>query len=310
MLNLRVELFGADHAEALADLAGRAYAAFGSEARPRDTPAFVAHMQGDENPAGRAWVAVAEQGGVCVGNVSAIPSRFRTRDGRTVTGYQIGYFTIDGSQQRKGIGARLLEELRAVLRAQADSFVYGYPNRRSFAVLDRLGFQQVCEVRTWIHAPAPFRSPTPGTIAPEAAAASLADLPGGEGGPLGFVRDAAYFRWRFCGPDAGERYHFVRDGDLLLALAHHRFKGLGFTILVDAFPDRLAGAYPEVLKAARAASGGPLYVTTNMKGPMGIRVPRSLDPRPVPLLVDPVDSAIDLVELAGVPLMTADWMGF
>ena len=78
----------------------------------------------------------------------------------------------------------------------------------------------------------------------------------GEPGRGGFVRDAAFFRWRFLGPDADLRYRFVAlkrrgGGDtMLVALAEHAALGTQFTVLVDGAPDLSAGT-----PRARAARG-------------------------------------------------------
>jgi hypothetical protein len=133
-----------------------------------------------------------------------------------------------------------------------------------------------------------------------------------------FVRDRAYFHWRTLHSEADARYRFVwmrrRDGDeaIALALGTHRFKGLTFTIVVDAWPDVLDEHMDLLVQAAgRCGTGRLVYLNTNR--PIGtmlsMRVPHARDPRPVELLAFP-SGAVTPGELAGAPVITADWMGF
>lgn len=349
MLNVEVLPFEPRHAEQHIELAQRAFAVFGEAARPKDSVEFVEHLHGDANPAGRALVASAMLDGRCAGSVSAIPARFQMHDGSQVTGWQIGFFVVDASIQRQGVGTKLLEAITAALKDRVRGFIYAYPNRRSIPVLDRYGYERLASIPTFIHLPSAHALFGPAHVhdagagvwdleSPRAAdlAMELAPIVAGAAGAAGgawsagFVRDEAYFRWRFLGPDADTRYRFVvcreREGQgaFVIALARHVFIGLRFAILVDACPDVLASRLGIAVKAAQAMGkldGARLvYVNTNaLQGsrnekpagvPWRVRIPASRNPRPVELMMYPGTSTVIAEELKQSLVMTADWMGF
>lgn len=331
-------------ADAHVELVQRAFAIMPAGARPKDSPAYVRHMHSAANPAGQAWISVAREDERWIGSTSAIPARFRTRAGRIVTGYQIGYFAVDSAAQRRGLGTRLLDTMTQAFADRDDVFVYGYPNLRSQPVLERYGYRTVASIPTAIHPPRirtlfardvrhvelrglglwdleyPNAAETVALIRSIARSPHEQELPG-------FVRDAAYFTWRFCGPDADRRYRFVvcrsraSDRALVLALASHTFKGLRFAILADTFPNAASEPYALAVRAAQCAGrrDGALFVYTNTNidsiastngTPWSIQVPRSKDPRPVEWMVYPKTTAVELTEIGESLAMTADWMGF
>lgn len=366
-LNIEVTPFDAAHAPAAVELAARAFTVVAADARPKDSAAFLGHIHGDANPAGRAWIAIARRAGRAVASVAAVPARFRTRAGRAIVGYQIGTFVVDPSMQRQGLGSQSLAELTRVLKALPDTFIYAYPNPRSQAVLDRLGYLRVAEIPTLIHPPGWRSLFAPGTTSlrdragrewdltflragdAEKAVRAVGEL---EREPAGFVRDRRYFLWRFFGPDSAQRYEFVvctargEKRAFVLALARHGFKGLRFTILVDAFPNifaaepALVADEPELLadepallahkpalfagdpalavRAAqvtgRRAGAWFVYLNTSARAtpgtPWSVRLPRARNPRPVQLMIYPENSAISADELGASLAMTADWNGF
>jgi predicted N-acetyltransferase YhbS len=333
VLNVEVSLFEDRHAEAQLDLVRSAFSIVPEGARPKESVDTLRHMHGEANPAGRAWMAFARFDGRLVGSVAAVPYRFRRRDGVGVTGWQIGTFAVDASAQRQGVGRALLDGITADLERLPESFVYTYPNQRSIAVFDRHGYQRLGSVPTRIHPPWPgsasgwaLRRIETREVPAELAQVAPADPP-----PPGFVRDASYFRWRFCGPSAEERYRFVacrgpsgREG-FVVALASHRFLGLRFGVLADACPDVLDRHYGIALRAAgaeaRRAGAWLLYVNSNVRRlgggrarparvPWSVPVPDSRNPRPIELLYHPRGAAVGPEELAGSLAMTADWGGF
>jgi predicted N-acetyltransferase YhbS len=302
------------------DVAARAFADAPAHARPKDRPEFVAHTHGAANPAGRAWVTLAEDDGRFVGHVSAIPFRFCRRDGSTITGRQIGCYVVDGSQQGKGVGHAMLQDLqRALSGPDVGGFVYTYPNPRSIGRFLKLGGREVARASTRIVLPARLTSHGPPVdfVDPATALAVLDDMSDGPPKTGAFVRDKSYFRWRFLAEPAASRYRFAaaRSGtdDFLLALAEHTALGRRFTILVDGYPDLAGDRLGEAVYIARAAGGGrAVYLTTSPRwdrGPFSIGVPRRFDPRPVVGILMP--GREDMVaELAAAPIRTGDWMGF
>ena len=339
MLSIDVTPFEPKHARAAVELAARAFTVVAADARPKDSPAFLAHIHGDANPAGRAWIAFARDDGRDVASVAAVPARFRTRAGRTVIGFQIGTFVVDPSAQRQGLGSRILTELTRVLIGLTDSFVYAYPNPRSQAALDRTGYLRVAEIPTRIHLPN-FRSlvaaRTPVVRDSDDSEWDLALVRGDEAEravrtlavldrePTGFVRDRSYFLWRFFGPDCGERYEFVHctsradERGFVLAIARHRFKGLRFAILVDLFPNLFVDHHALAIRAAQIAGrrSGAWFVYVNTSAPpvrgvpWSVRLPYARNPRPVQLMIYPQNNAIEPEELRASLAMTADWNGF
>jgi GNAT superfamily N-acetyltransferase len=276
-------------------------------------------------------VTLARSEGRVVGHVSAIPARFRKRDGTDAVGWQIGCFVVGASVQRQGVGRGLLASLTDPLAARERAFVYGYPNPRSFGVLLQHGYVSALRAPTWIACPSPLRVGSTsrlrardGTawavehIDSSSARSMLEKEPERSRRPGAFVRDRAYFTWRTLHAEADARYRFVslrrRDGDerIVAALGTHRFKGLTFTILVDAWPDVLDERMDVLVKAAgRCGTGRLVYLNTNR--PIGTmlsaRVPRARDPRPVELLLFP-GPTVSTGELGAAPVITADWMGF
>jgi predicted N-acetyltransferase YhbS len=338
-LNIEVAPFEPAHAPLMVDLAARAFAIVARDERPADSPALVAHRHGDANPSGRAWIAIARDGGRAVACVAALPARFRRRDGRIVVGFQIGNYVVEAAAQRQGLGGRMLGELMRELARLPDAFVYGYPNRRSYAPLERLGY--VCAARI----PTLVLPPNAGSILAGSATSvrssrgdawdlsfargadaerAVRAMKGGEDRSPGFVRDRDYFVWRFFGPESDSRYDFALctsrdDGrSFALAMARHRFHGVRFAIVMDAYPNGIAEDRALALRAARVAArrfgAWFAYVNTNASRSRGepwhVHVPDARNPRPVHLLVHPHHSAVTQGELGASLAMTADWNGF
>jgi GNAT superfamily N-acetyltransferase len=339
VIDIEVKPFEPSLADAAVDLAQRAFTVVSADARPKDSPAFLAHMHGEANPAGRAWIAFAREGGRNVATVAAIPARFRTRAGKTVLGYQIGTFVVDPDYQRQGLGSRILVELTNVLTTLPDSFVYAYPNPRSQAALDRSGYLRVAEIPTRIHLPSLRSLASNGAKSLRDGAGRAWDLSLARGDeamkivrelpplalePEGFLRDQRYFLWRFFGPDCAARYEFTScrsraDGrGFVLALARHRFKGASFTILVDAFPNVFVEHHALAIRAAqvagRASGSWFVYLNTSVAPARGVpwsfRLSAARNPRPVQLMIFPKNNSITPDELRASLAMSADWNGF
>jgi hypothetical protein len=276
-------------------------------------------------------VTLARSEGRIVGHVSAIPARFEKKEGTQAVGWQIGCFVVGASVQRQGVGRALLASLTEPLSKRDRAFVYGYPNPRSFGVLVQHGYVSALRAPTWIACPSPLRLGSASTVRArdgsvwdvervDAASARSILAQGTDRTPRAgaFVRDRAYFTWRTLHAEADARYRFVSlrrrggDGTIVVALGSHRFKGLTFTILVDAWPDVIEerlGLLVEV--AGRMGPGRLVYLNTNrpIDAVLSMRVPRARDPRPVELLVFP-GTAVATAEIGGAPVITADWMGF
>ena len=331
MIDVEVTPYEERHAATQVDLQARAFTVVAESARPTDSAAWLHHFHGPANPAGRALIALAREGEQVVGSASAIAARFRRPDGRVLVGWQVGTFVVDAAQQRKGIGSKLLVALTEALEERTDDFVYSYPNSRSIPVFDRHGYDRHGRTPTRIFLPAagPGRAWELRVVERDEAAALAAEADGAAAGgtagePSGFVRDAPYFRWRFCAPEAGDRYRFVeareRDGDgrFVLALASHRFAGLSFGVLADTCPalsgPRLGVAVRAALAAGRSAGAWLLYATTSLDGdaraPWRVPVPESRDPRPVVLVMPRTTDGTLAREVATSAVATADWGGF
>ncbi|MBK7642704.1 MAG: GNAT family N-acetyltransferase [Planctomycetes bacterium] len=327
-MNITTRRYLPSDAQLFVELAARAFAHVPEHARPKDRPEFIAHTHGPANPAGHGFVVLAEEQGRVLGHVGGIPFRFVRRDGSLTTGWQIGCYVVDGTLQRKGIGKAILGELQAtVAREEPSGFSYGYPNRRSLGPFLRLGGRIVARARTLLVPPTlskrlrdeQGRVWTVRSVDAEDAATALGHMRLPAPGRPGFVRDAAYFRWRYLAPVAAPRYRFALaapegGGDLLLlALSEHRVRGVRFTILVDGLPELSGDRLGLALGAARiAGGGGPVYLTTNARwkrGPFAFALPERFDPRPV---VDVLMSASDELspDLHDAPMQTGDWMGF
>ena len=305
------------------EIAARAFASAPEHARPKDRPEFVAHTHGTSNPSGGGWVTLAEEGGTFVGHVGAIPFRFRRGDGSTIVGRQIGCYVVDGAHQGKGIGqAMLADQMRTLARSEPDRFLYGYPNLKSLGPLLKQGGREFARARTRLVLPARLGSRATPIERIEAPTARqiLESMPEPPAERSSFVRDKAFFGWRFLAEPAAPRYAFAvsrrasGEPDLLLALAEHTALGRKFTILVDVFPEVSGARLGEAVLAARTAGGGkPVYATTNdrwPRGPFSIAVPRRFDPRPVVGILMPVGREDVVAELATAPIRTGDWMGF
>ena len=327
-MNITTRLAEPRDAQLFVELAARAFAHVPEHARPKERPDFVAHTHGPANPAGRGLVTLAQSEGRLVGHVGAIPFRFLRSDGSTTTGWQIGCYVVDGTQQRKGIGKAILAELsQAVARDERHGFLFGYPNRRSLGPLLKLGGREVARARTLLVPPNPSfrlrdeqgRKWVVRELDAEGASIALKHQRFDEGRRGAFVRDAAYFQWRYLAPPAAPRYRFALAApegggeSLLLALSAHRIGPVQFTILVEAVPDAYDARLGLAVKAARIAGGGrPVYVTTNARWPgrpWTVPLPERFDPRPVVDVLMPGCDEI-IPELALAPIVTGDWMGF
>jgi predicted N-acetyltransferase YhbS len=317
-----------EDARAYVRLAADAFSVARAGARPTESESFVAHIHSEANPAGRSMAGLAELEGRVVGHVSGIPFRFRRRDGAAMTCWQLGLFAVAAELQRSGLGGKLLRFLIAeVARERPGECAYGYPNPRSVGLLLHWGLKPALEVPAHVVLPRLRR----GRLRDAGASWELAELDAAgaaaalervrveETAPGRFVRDAAFFRWRFLGPDADLRYRFLAlerrgSGELvLLALAEHAALGTSFTVLVDGLPDLTEGRMGLALEAARSATPRrPVYVTTNARwrgGPACVRVPRRFDPRPVLPFLLPGSEGFQ-PELGGATYLTGDWMSF
>ena len=328
MTTLETRPYGPEDARTYVRLAASAFSVAKEHARPTDSEAYVAHVHSDANPAGRSFATLAEHEGRIAGHLSGIPFRYRRRDGGLITCWQLGCFAVAADLHRHGIGGKLLKHQIAVhARERPGDCVYGYPNPRSLGILLGWGLKACVDVPARVAPPRVVRGGLadergPWELAPvdaSGAGAALERVRCGEPRPGGFVRDAAFFRWRFLGPDADRRYRFVvlerrGGGDVtLIALAEHAALGTRFTVLVDGVPDLTEGRLGLALRAARLAGGRrPVYVTTNARwrgGPVAVRVPRRLDPRPVVPFLMPGSEAF-LPELGRAAYVTGDWMSF
>ena len=304
------------------EIANRAFSQYPSHARPTDTVAFIEHTHGPRNPSGRAWVAVAEENGTVVAHVSVIPFRFLRENGQRILGWQVSCYAVDLHLQGQGHGHALLEELLARVReACPGDFVYTFPSPRSWPRFMKVGGRELASVPAHLFLPTWRRRSSVRVAEVDVETARRAvdaqqEAPARKGA---FVRDRAYFRWRYLDPPAAPRYRFAiaePEGggpSLVIALAGHTMRGQRFAILADACPDVLDARFGAAVAAARAASGGKLlYLTTNVRwngAPRALRVPRRFDPRPVATFLMPGCDEV-APELARTPIVTGDWMSF
>jgi len=314
------------------ELAQRAFASVPSGERRSETVERVAHLHGPRNPAGRAIVAWARFEGGLVGHASGVPARFLGRDGIPRIGWQIGSFVVDPGVQRQGVGRSLVDALSRELASRSGDFVYTFPNLRSAPVFERRGYASCTSAPTRIAIGARRTIASSGDVAldsastarvfdPAAARTAVAALSASGGERGHFVRDPAWFAWRFLDPAVAAAYRFARieherHGEFVIAIAEHAYRGLTFSVLADALPALTARTLPVAVRAAAAFGASRLvYFTTNLPAigggltALGTRIPTRLDPRPVQLLALPGGS-IDLRELGAAPIQTADWMSF
>lgn len=322
MLSFTTRAFQPSDAALYLRLAADAFSIVPPWQRPKDSVEFVAHLHSAANPAGLALVSIAEQDGREVGHFSAIPARLRTLGGNIATGWQLSCFAIARDLQRQGVGTGLVASLLDEVAQRPADFVYVYPNPRSLGVFLRHGGRYLDDAPAWIVFPKPWAKPRGIEMLPaQRAIEAVNRIPELPTAPGNFIKDRAFFLWRFLGPDADRRTRFalVRSGDqeFVLALGSHRASGVTFTVLVDVYPDLLRTHYGAVLSAARAAGGGkPVYLTTNLGGrvdargaPWRIRVPQRFDPRPVGTMIMPRTELTD-ADLARSQVVTGDWMSF
>ena len=350
MLSFDCFPFDADHAEVIFALGNRAFSTMPGYARPKDTAAHLGQLLGPLNPGGRTWLAMARENGRYIGNVAAIPFRFRTNAGRLLTGFQLGSIVVDPSMQRQGVGSRLIAEITSHLADRPDSFTYIYPNARSMQVLLRQGYETAATIPTYVHLPTLASLGIPGraeggfalrdghggawdveVVKPSGLSLALASFPEDHGAAGGFIRDAAYCRWRYCGPDTESRYRFavlrsqMGDGTVVVVLTSHEFNGIRFAIVVDLFSASPGLHYGPAVKAAQIygsrESARLVYSNTNIpilsrlrrgrKGmPWRVAVPDFANPRPIKLLIHPESSDVGADELADSVALAGDWMGF
>lgn len=332
MTSVETRPFEARDAALYVELGTRAFASVPRGQRQRDTAERVAHLHGAANPAGRAIVAVARLEGRAVGFASGLPARYLGRDGVARVGWQVGCFVVDPGVQRQGVGRELVDALTRVLAARTGEFVYTFPNPRSSPVFERRGYVRCASAPTRIVLARRRRSAGASGIrlgdgstarALDADAArntvSALSVPAPERGQ--FVRDAAWFAWRFLDPSVAPAYRFARieharHGELVVAIAAHAYRGLAFSVLADALPALTAATLPAAVQTAAAVGASRLvYLTTNLPAvgggltALGTRVPERFDPRPVHLLALP-GGPVDARELGASAIQTADWMGF
>lgn len=349
MVVTKIGPFQPDHAEVYLELQRRAYSRAPAHSRPRDSAAFLKHVQGAANPAGITRIAAAHSNDECIGSLAAMPVRFRTASGGNATGYRIDYWVVDPAHQGKGIGRRLLAELTESLAPVETAFVYSLPGQRSFDAFKNMGYVPVTSVPTFLYATGypllripknriSVPIPDQETGAWEAEFMDLERvrelfqdrLDRKEDLEIGFVRDQAYFTWRYLEPDPLRNYLYVvcrrekGEGFLVVVLARHCLRGLSFTILVDWYSNPPCQGFPVAIKAARlgARQGRDLlvYTTTNAarlsrtptvrSAPFGFSVPSRFNPRIVELVLYSESRAIKKEDLAKSLVTTGDWMGF
>jgi GNAT superfamily N-acetyltransferase len=342
--------FDSGHAEIIVELGQRAFSAVPEYTRPKDTADHLRRILGRENPGGQTWFAMARERDRCVGTAAATPFRFRTRAGRLLTGFQLGSIAIDPSFQRQGVGSRLIAEITAYLADKPDSFTYIYPNTRSMQVLLRQGYETAAAIPTYVHLPTVAFLGIPGRaeakflvrdgyggswdveiVTPSVLSRAMALFPEDDGGAGGFIRDAAYCRWRYCGPHTESRYQFAvlrpqtGNGGAVVVLTSHEFNGIRFTIVVDLFSASPSRHYGPAITAAQiygsrawarlvySASNIPILacLRRGLKAKSWrVTVPDFANPRPIKLLLHTESSGVDRDELANGVAPAGDWMGF
>lgn len=341
-MKIDVVLFDRSLAPGIAALAQRAFAEVSGDAQPALSTQLTENFLGP-NPAGCSKVALACEGDDIVGSLAAVPARFLRGDGQVMIGYQIGFFFVDRLAQGKGIGTSLLAELTAAFRDRDDAFLYTFPNARSIGRFDRLGYERIYSIPTYLYFPTPVdiswrirtrnKTEKRGIRPYEAVFVAAADarrhareLFATATLHVGLIRDAAFFEWRYCDAEADKRYRFVlcrtkeERPAFLLVLAQHTFSGIPFTILVDVLSSDPSQVYRYAVKVARLMGRSPMvYANTNLgalaPAPrhallQGVRIPRVVNPRPVELMRFPADAVMPRKDLEKSLFLTGDWMGF
>ncbi|MEM7541270.1 MAG: hypothetical protein AAF384_06730 [Pseudomonadota bacterium] len=327
------EPYQAHHTEMHLGITERAYANHPAHARPELDAAFHRQLHGGANPAGAALMMTAREDGHCVGVLSSIPMRFKTRAGIAMTGYQGTALAVDPGAQAQFIGLRLSRLLIRSANALSNCFPYGYPNRNAHRFYVRAGSVLAQVVPTYVFPRTPcrasYKDPS-GMRWTFEAINSPDELDPSEfiDSPLaieGFVRDRAYFDWRFGG-DAAARYRFVfcraeeKSSSFIVACTEHRMSGFPFTILVEGYPSPFLDHFAIAVRAATLTATHKtirfVYATTNLarrrpeiRWPKGVEIPTRFHPRPFELYAHP-EGAAPTDEVGLSLALTGDWLGF
>ena len=303
-MDIKVIPFSTDFAEDYVDLTKRAFTAVSNSESPTDTVEYTKHLNGDTNPAGPSWCAIAMEGSQCVGSVMALPMSFPGK-----IGYQIGGFFVDKNHQGKGLGTKLLTELTSTLKNKPDSFIYTFPNSRSIDVFYKIGYKSMERVPTYI---LPWKM---GLMKLEIASPSEVSFEKMNCvDTSGLIRDIKFIHWRYCGPGTDARYKFLikrtnEHIDFVLVITNHKFRNIQFTVIVDIITSS-PHFYPVAIRAAQCLRKFT-YINTNIPNSylpfIKVSIPEKVNPRPVFLLAYP-SSNID----TGIAqwIMTGDWFGF
>ncbi len=198
----------------------------------------------EENPSGVSILAVARADSRWVGAVSAIPTKLRASGGALHTAYQIGDFMVDPDWQRKGVGTRMLAALTEALLGQS-KLVYTFPNPRSIGVFFRHHYEELRHVAGRIMVPLVESCRACSSESCEQVsltqAMEIADtLTQQEQHLLTILKNGDYFQWRYGKMRDSNRYDYWAcqsdDGgcDGLLVSMVHRFRGMRFSVLLDA----------------------------------------------------------------------------
>lgn len=146
-------------------------------------------------PAGKARIAVAFEDGEMVASYAMLPLRVGVR-GRELSAWQ----ACDGATlpraRGKGYFIQCVERLNSAL--DPGEIVFGFPNRNSKPVFDKIGWRNTQTVTTFARAvPFAWRPADDGEVIELDPARSSFSAPAVPSGRPTLVRDAQYVSWRY-----------------------------------------------------------------------------------------------------------------
>ncbi len=296
----------------------------------------------ENNPAGPAFLALAQRDEEWAGAVSAIPFRIKEKDNSGFLAYQISDIMVSPAYRNQGIFSRLLAALTEYLSRIPRTVIFVFPNRRSRPGSRECGYRAAKILPTRFYFPGPaagvyridyarktyYRFRRPVARFREVDLRQAGEII--ENGDLilpRLVRDRSYLEWRYCRPGNQDRFQFlaiddIATGETSLAITtQHRYGKRNFSVLLELLPQinekNRAHQIGLLLGIGRSRGAGLLFSNEKFPGgglfspAWGISLPERFNPRPIELLVYPKPDNREWEEaFLNARFTTADWLGF
>ena len=221
------------------------------------------------SPAGEAVISSVLIQGEVVASVSALPTLFQTPSG-VKKGWQIGDIATLPPVRRKGLYRSCLNALVGLL---GDDLLVCFPNDRSKAAIEEMGFRFATDVRTFVRPLNPF-APRAAEARPESSSGAFEKLtPTGRSDRYSFFRNRDHLEWRYRKNPAC-RYDVVAADEGYSVLRSFRLFGTAISIVMEvgAASDR---AFCDLIrKSERSAAGNRSranFIMTSSPLPPGLR---------------------------------------